>query len=168
MLGHKGWNKQTWSLRGPILIFLWNSHDEEPNEEDDWRLLSSCPHPIRMQNKTATRLLFVCFFLVLWPFQSGQTTIKRQEITAGDFSFSDLTQRIQEYHFIYSLYMFWSCNMLVYRQALFQRWAFNQTHYLQFPTALLSGKRVQVLNLQDKVTTFDLLCPVSWLFWKQV
>lgn len=143
----------------------WGTNEEV---QRNWRFLSSWPHPIRMQNKTATRLLLLLLFLVLWPFQSGQTTIKRQEITAGDFSFSDLTQRIQEYHFIYSLYMFWSCNMLVYRRALCQRWAFNQTHYLQFPTALLSGKRVQVLNLQDKVTTFDLLCPVSWLFWKQV
>lgn len=149
----------------PLKLPRWGTNEEV---QRNWRFLSSWPHPIRMQNKTATRLLLLLLFLVLWPFQSGQTTIKRQEITAGDFSFSDLTQRIQEYHFIYSLYMFWSCNMLVYRQALFQRWAFNQTHYLQFPTALLSGKRVQVLNLQDKVTTFDLLCPVSWLFWKQV
>lgn len=149
----------------PLKLPRWGTNEEV---QRNWRFLSSWPHPIRMQNKTATRLLLLLLFLVLWPFQSGQTTIKRQEITAGDFSFSDLTQRIQEYHFIYSLYMFWSCNMLVYRQALFQRWAFNQAHYLQFPTALLSGKRVQVLNLQDKVTTFDLLCPVSWLFWKQV
>lgn len=134
------------------------------------RMIEGCYHHVLIQSECKIKQPPGCclFFLVLWPFQSGQTTIKRQEITAGDFSFSDLTQRIQEYNFIYSLYMFWSCNMLVYRQALFQRWAFNQTHYLQFPTALLSGKRVQVLNLQDKVTTFDLLCPVSWLFWKQV
>lgn len=167
MFGHKGWNKQTWSLRGPILIFLWNSHDEEPMRRFKG-IEGSYHHGLIQSECKIKQPPGCCLFLVLWPFQSGQTTIKRQEITAGDFSFSDLTQRIQEYHFIYSLYMFWSCNMLVYRQALFQRWAFNQTHYLQFLTALLSGKRVQVLNLQDKVTTFDLLCPVSWLFWKQV
>lgn len=98
------------------------------------RMIEGCYHHVLIQSECKIKQPPGCclFFLVLWPFQSGQTTIKRQEITAGDFSFSDLTQRIQEYHFIYSLYMFWSCNMLVYRQALFQRWAFNQTHYLQF------------------------------------